>query len=104
MFEKINFEADDPIFLTGLTAGTVVATILDDWVLVATVAAISMAAISMIDNDDIVKFAYGFAVSLILTSLAKLMRNSFVPNGIRFIQQGQQQTRNQEQQMLKPFF
>jgi len=80
--EKINFDADDPVFLTGLLAGTMLATLIDDWMLAAIVAGISIAVIYVAENEDITKFMFGFAVSFILTSLAKLLRLGLFPQGI----------------------
>lgn len=79
---NINFDADDPIFLTGLMAGTVLATLIDDWWLSAIIAGVAIAAVTVVDNEDIVKFAYGFAVSFILSSFARLVRNSLLPQGL----------------------
>lgn len=80
--EKINFDADDPIFLTGLMAGTMLATLIDDWTLTAVIAGISVAVVYVTENESIVKFIYGFMVAFIISSLAKLMKATFLPKGL----------------------
>ena len=91
VLEKIDFEADDPVFLTSLVAGIGAATLIEDYVVGVVIAGLGLAVLSFVENETVVKVSYGFLLgfvsTLLIKGLTKAMHlRSVFPNEIGVLQ------------------